>query len=120
LVVFHAQIQGDQDGLDEMHPILTPIQPPFARLALEISPFLAWNPERGYTGSPARYCVCGCGSKGVVEVTVAEDGLGQSPSAVNAALPCYIQQDTWVTDVLIVDPIRFEERFGQNSAFLIG
>jgi hypothetical protein len=47
-----------------------------------------------------------------VEVAVAEDGLGQSPGAGDAALSCYIQQDTWVTDVLIVDPIRFEERFG--------
>jgi hypothetical protein len=47
-----------------------------------------------------------------VEVAVAEDSLGQSPGAGDAALPRYIQQDTWVTDVLIVDPICFEERFG--------
>jgi hypothetical protein len=47
-----------------------------------------------------------------VEVAVAEDSLGQSPGAGYAALPCYIQQDTWITDILIVDPIRFEERFG--------
>ena len=47
-----------------------------------------------------------------MEIAVAEDGLGQSPGAGDAALPSYIQQDTWVADVLIVDPIRFEERFG--------
>jgi len=44
-MVFHATLQGDQDGLYEMHPVLTPIQPAFARLAPEIGPLLAWNPE---------------------------------------------------------------------------
>ena len=97
-----------------MHPVLAPVEATLLGFPFIVCPDFGGYPEGGNTWGAACYGIEGCVLK-----TIAESGT-VSLNFGDTALACDFFQDGRIADILVIDPVGFEESLGQSWSLLVG